>query len=92
MCCVGRKRMFRLIFPSTGETATWKAAGSSAAIAGGACTENKILPAIGGLHIDIFNFGGTQIEEANYIPAFVSLHGILAFADGGTGCGWRKPG
>ena len=42
----------------------------------------KILPAIGGLHIDIFNFGGTQIEEANYIPAFVSLHGILAFADG----------
>ena len=45
--------MFRLIFPSTGETATWKAAGSSAAIAGGACTENKILPAIGGLHIDI---------------------------------------
>ena len=52
----------------------------------------KILPAIGGLHIDIFNFGGTQIEEANYIPAFVSLHGILAFADGGTGCRWRKPG
>ena len=42
----------------------------------------KILPAIGGLHIDIFNFGGTQIEEANYIPAFVFLHGILAFADG----------
>lgn len=84
--------MFRLIFPSTGETATWKAAGSSAAIAGGACTENKILPAIGGLHIDIFNFGGTQIEEANYIPAVMSLHGILAFADGGTGCGWRRPG
>ena len=52
----------------------------------------KILPAIDGLDIDIFNFGGTQIEEANYIPAFVSLHGILAFADGGTGCRWRKPG
>ena len=42
----------------------------------------KILPAIGGLHIDIFNFGGTQIEEANYIPAVMSLHGVLAFADG----------
>ena len=53
VCCVGRKRTFRLIFPSTGETATWKAAGSSAAIAGGARTENKILPAIGGLDIDI---------------------------------------
>ena len=45
----------------------------------------KTLPAIGGLDIDIFNFGGTQIEEANYIPAFVSLHGILAFADGSFG-------
>lgn len=45
----------------------------------------KLLPAIGGLHIDIFNFGGTQIEEANDIPAFVSLHGILAFADGSFG-------
>ena len=45
----------------------------------------KLLPAIGGLHIDIFNFGGTQIEEANDILAFVSLHGILAFADGSFG-------
>ena len=85
VCCVGRKRTFRLIFPSTGETATWKAAGSSAAIAGGACTENKILPAIGGLDIDIFNFGGTQIEEANYIPSVMSMHGIRAFADGSSG-------
>ena len=45
----------------------------------------KLLPAIGGLDIDIFNFGGTQIEEANDIPAFVSLYGILAFADGSSG-------
>lgn len=45
----------------------------------------KLLPAIGGLDIDIFNFGGTQIEKANDIPAFVSLHGILAFADSSFG-------
>ena len=52
----------------------------------------KILPAIGGLHIDIFNFGGTQIEEANDIPAFVSLHGTNShtYTKSGTHETWKK--
>ena len=72
-CSVGRKRTFRLIFPSTGETATWKAAGSSVAIAGGACTENKILPAIGRLYIDIF----IHLEEETLKKRFLSILLVL---------------
>lgn len=40
----------------------------------------KLLPAIGGLHIDIFNFGGTQIEKEVLITPVVLLHGYFPFA------------
>ena len=40
----------------------------------------KLLPAIGGLHIDIFNFGGTQIEKEVLITPVVFLHGYFPFA------------
>ena len=40
----------------------------------------KLLPAIGGLHIDIFNFGGTQIEKEVLITPVVLLHSYFPFA------------